>query len=145
MALIHRTRGDFDWPDTLLGRRLFGWPETWSTGFQESLPKVEEYEDEGVMVVRAEMPGIDPDRDVEITVSDGTLRIKAERRQESKVEEKRGFRSEFEYGAFTRIVSLPGGVTEEDVTANYTDGILEVRMPIDSGKAEARKVPVDRG
>ena len=143
MSLIHRTRGELDWPDTLFGRRFFDWPETFSA-LEESLPKVEEYEDEGMMVVKAEMPGIDPDRDVEITVADGMLRIKAERRRESKVEEKKGFRSEFEYGSFTRAVALPAGVTEDDVTASYHDGILEVRLPIDRGEAEARKIPVNR-
>jgi HSP20 family protein len=143
MSLIRRTRGELEWPDTLLGRRWFDWPETW-TSLEESLPKVEEYEEEGMMVVRAEMPGIDPERDVEITVTDGMLRIKAERRQESKVEEKKGFRSEFQYGSFTRSVTLPAGVTEDDVTASYHDGILEVRLPVDRGKAEARKIPVSR-
>jgi HSP20 family protein len=143
MSLIRRTRGELEWPDTLLGRRLFDWPETW-TSLEESLPKVEEYEEEGMMVVRAEMPGIDPDRDVEITVADGLLRIKAERRQETKVEEKKGFRSEFQYGAFTRSVALPAGVTANDVAASYTDGILEVRLPMDRGHAEARKIPVTR-
>lgn len=139
MSLIRRTRGELEWPDTLFGRRFFDWP-----ALEESFPKVEEYEDEGMMVVRAEMPGIDPDHDVEITVTDGVLRIKAERRQETKVEEKKGFRSEFQYGAFTRSVTLPAGVTEQDVTASYTDGILEVRLPIDRGRAEARKIPVTR-
>jgi HSP20 family protein len=143
MSLIRRTRTDLDWPESLFPRRLFDWPESW-TLLEESMPRVEEYEDEGMMVVRAEMPGIDPERDVELTVTDGTLLIKAERRQETKVEEKKGFRSEFRYGAFTRTVPLPAGVTEKDVTATYTDGILEVRLPIDRGRAEARKIPVVR-
>jgi HSP20 family protein len=143
MSLTRRTRRELEWPDMLLGRRLFDWPATW-TSIEESLPKVEEFEEEGMMVVRAEMPGIDPERDVEITVADGMLRIKAERRQETKGEEKKGFHSEFRYGAFTRSIALPAGVTEQDVTADYTDGILEVRLPIDRGQAEARKIPVTR-
>lgn len=144
MSLIRRTRTDLDWPESLFPRRLFDWPESW-TLLEESMPRVEEYEDEGMMVVRAEMPGIDPERDVELTVADGTLRIKAERRQESKVEEKKGFRSEFRYGAFTRTIPLPAGVTEQDVTASYEDGILEVRLPMDRGQAEAKRIPVTRG
>ncbi|MFP3907677.1 MAG: Hsp20/alpha crystallin family protein [Acidimicrobiales bacterium] len=141
MALMRRTRGELDWPDSLFGR----WPESWSSMMEETLPKVEEFEEDGTMVVRAEMPGIDPDRDLEITMTDGLLRIKAERRQESKTEEKKGYRSEFRYGSFTRTVALPAGVTEEDVTASYDDGILEVRMPMDHGRAEAKKIPVSRG
>jgi len=144
MSLIRRTRSDLDWPESFFGRRLFDWPESWGS-LEESLPLVEEYEEEGMMIVRAEMPGIDPERDVEVTVADGTLRIKAERRQESKVEEKKGFRSEFRYGAFTRTIPLPAGVTEQDVTASYEDGILEVRLPMDRGQAEAKRIPVTRG
>ena len=45
------------------------------------------------------MPGIDPDKDVEITVSDHMLQVKAERRQETKTEDKKGYRSEFRYGS----------------------------------------------
>lgn len=143
MALMRRTRRDLDWPEGLFGRWP-DWPESWSSFLEETLPKVEEFEDDGAMVVRAEMPGIDPDRDLEITVSDGLLRIKAERRQETKREETKGFHSEFRYGSFSRTVSLPAGVTEEDVSASYQDGILEVRLPMDHGRAEAKKIPVSR-
>jgi Hsp20/alpha crystallin family len=69
-------------------------------------------------------PGSTPDNDVEVTVSDGTLSIKAERREETKLDEKLGFRSEFRYGSYTRTIGLPIGATEEDVKATYRDGIL---------------------
>jgi HSP20 family protein len=106
--------------------------------------RVEEFRDGDTLVVKAEMPGMNPDEDVEISVSDHTLRIRAERRQESKVEEKHGYRSEFRYGSFVRSVPLPVGATDEDVKATYKDGVLEVRVPIDQQTAEARKVPVHR-
>ena len=73
------------------------------------------------------------------------LHIRAERRQEAKTEEKGRHRSEFHYGAFSRVVSLPAGATQADVTATYQDGILEVRIPVDDGAAQATKVPVTRG
>jgi HSP20 family protein len=78
-------------------------------------------------------------------VDDHLLRVKAERRQESKSEDKKGYRSEFRYGSFTRTVPLPAGATEEDVKASYTDGILEVRIPIDGAAAEAMKIPIAKG
>jgi HSP20 family protein len=90
------------------------------------------------------MPGIDPDRDVEITVRDHTLRLHAERREEHKTEEHGTYRSEFRYGSFTRTVPLPLGASEDDVKATYKDGILEVQIPIDRSEAEARKVAVQR-
>ena len=122
------------------------WPELFRARLLEGFEpmRVEEYEDGDVLVVKAEMPGLDPDKDVDIDVGDHTLRIRAERRQESKIEEKGRYRSEFRYGSFSRSVPLPVGATEADVKASYRDGILEVRVPIDRGKAEARKIPIQR-
>ena len=143
MALMKRTRDDLEWP-SLFGHRLFEWPDTWKELMEDSTLKVEEFEDDGHMVVRAEMPGIDPDEDVEITVSDHVLHLRAERRSESKTEDKKGYRSEFHYGSFSRRIQLPAGATEDDVKASYTDGILEVRIPIDHAEADKRKIPVQR-
>ena len=143
MSLTRRTRADLalsDW----FPRRLFDWPDRWFELSDDDGLRVEEYQEDGTLVVRAEMPGIDPDKDVELTVSDHTLRLKAERRQETKSEDKKGYRSEFHYGAFTRLVPLPAGATVEDVKASYTDGILEVRIPIDAGEAESKKIPITK-
>jgi HSP20 family protein len=121
------------------------WPELRRTfGEGMDLLKVEEFTEGDEVVVRAEMPGIDPDKDVHITVSDHTLRLRAERRQESKTEENGGYRSEFHYGSFTRTVALPLGASDQDVKATYKDGILEVRIPVDRTEAEAKKVPIQR-
>jgi HSP20 family protein len=127
-----------DWSD-------FGdWPDRWSELMTESRMKVEEYQEGDELVIRAELPGIDPDTDVELTVSDGMLRLKAERRQQREVEDKAGYRSEFSYGAFSRTLPLAPGVGEEDVKASYRDGILEVRLPIDREEAAARKIQISR-
>jgi HSP20 family protein len=145
MTLIKRTRDELDWP-TWFDRPIFDWPEAWKGMLSGELAlKVEEFEDDGQLVVRAEMPGIDPDEDVEITVSDRTLHLRAERRSEKKTEDKKGYRSEFQYGSFTRTLTLPVGATEADVKATYHDGILEVRIPIDTAEAETKKIPVARG
>ena len=69
---------------------------------------------------------------------------RAERRQESKTEEKGGYRSEFHYGNFVRTLPLPVGASDKDVKATYKDGILEVRIPVDRKEAEAKKVPIER-
>jgi HSP20 family protein len=90
---------------------------------------VDEYEEEGALVVRAELPGIDPETDVELSVSDHSLHIEAERREEEKVKEKGYVRHEVRCGSFARTLPLPEGVTETDITANYKDGILEIRIP----------------
>ncbi len=109
------------------------------------MPRVEEFTEGNQLVVRAELAGIDPEKDVEIHVADHTLRIRAERRQETKSEEQGRYRSEFQYGSFSRSIPLPAGASDQDVKATYKDGILEVRVPVDQGEAAAKKIPVERG
>ncbi|HZK60003.1 MAG TPA: Hsp20/alpha crystallin family protein [Cryobacterium sp.] len=123
-------------PDTV--RRFF--EGDWET----PTLKVEEYQDGNTLVVKAEMPGIDPDKDVDISISDGMLHIQAEREEKSEHKDKSGYRSEFRYGSFTRDISLPAGCKEEDVKATYRDGVLEVRVPVPERSATASKVPVTR-
>ena len=108
--------------------------------------RIEEQREDDHLVVRAEMPGIDPDEDGEITVADHMLHLSAERREESREEGDEGsYRSEFRYGRFSRSVPLPEGATEQDVEASYSDGILEVRIPIAAESAGGRRIPVSRG
>jgi HSP20 family protein len=108
--------------------------------------RVEEFVDGDELVVRAELPGIDPEKDVDISVVNGSLRISAEREEKSEHKEKHSYRSEFHYGSFVREVPLPEGAKESDVTATYTDGVLEVRVPVgDQARPEPVKIPVTRG
>jgi len=100
--------------------------------------RVEDYTEDGRHVVRAELPGLDPESDVEVTVADGVLAIHAERH----VEHKEDRRTEFRYGSLTRSVSLPPGTDPEKVTATYDKGILEVTIPLPESKREAHHVPV---
>ncbi|MCV2395773.1 Hsp20/alpha crystallin family protein [Actinotalea sp. M2MS4P-6] len=109
--------------------------------------RVEEVRDGEHLVVRAELPGIDPDKDVAITIDDGVLTISAERTARSEEKEKDSYRSEFHYGSFSRTLPLPSGATDADVTATYKDGVLEVRVPVpaEPPTPTARTVPVTRG
>ncbi|MBP2706998.1 Hsp20/alpha crystallin family protein [Microbispora sp. RL4-1S] len=100
--------------------------------------RFEDYTDDGRYVLRAEVPGIDPERDVEITVANGILTIHAERRQE----EKRGHRTEFRYGSFTRSIPLPPNADENDVKASYDNGILEVKVRLAEEKERAKRIPI---
>jgi|SRR5215469_4096107 len=111
----------------------------------DDLIRVEEFRDDGTLVVRADLPGVDPEKDVELTVSDGMLHIRAERREEDKEEDKdKGYlRQELRYGSLSRTLPLPEGVTESDITATYKAGMLEIRVP-EPKKAEATKIPISR-
>lgn len=110
--------------------------------------RVEEFVDDKTLVVRAEMPGVDPDKDVEITLDDGYLNIRAERQEKEEHQDKGRYRSEFRYGSFSRSILLPEGVKEEDIKASYTDGVLEVRTPLPETTPETKepkKLPITRG
>lgn len=151
MSLMKRSRSELDWPEWpewpgwLAARRLLDWPEGLFGSSGEAAPlRVEQFEDDGALVVRAELAGVDPDKDVEITISDHTLRIKAERREEKTEQDKKGFRSEFRYGSFVRTLPLPAGATSDDVKASYIDGVLEVRVPINAAQAAATTIPIAR-
>ncbi len=104
------------------------------------LMRVEDFVKDDSYVVRAELPGIDPEKDVEVTVADGILTIKAERREE----ETGKHHSEFHYGTFTRSVTLPASADKEHIDAVYGHGILEVtvRLADKSAEESSRKIPV---
>jgi len=136
MSLVRR-----DWPEVPdVIRRWF------ETDVEKGWLRVEEFVDQGALVVRVEVPGIDPEKDVEITVADGVLTIRAERKETSENREKQSYRSELRYGSFERRVPLPAGATEDDVSATYQDGMLEVRVPMGEVPVpEPKRIPVTRG
>ncbi|WP_260615802.1 Hsp20/alpha crystallin family protein [Microbispora sp. KK1-11] len=102
--------------------------------------RFEDYIKDGRYVLRAELPGIDPEKDVEITVSNGILTIRAERRQE----EREGQRTEFRYGTFVRSIVLPPNADESDVRATYDKGILEVSVRLAGKEERVKRIPVER-
>lgn len=103
--------------------------------------RVEESVDEGRYVVRAEIPGIDPAKDVEVSVHGGLLTIKAERGESREHDG----HSEFSYGLFERTVSLPEGAQEQGIDATYAKGILSVSVPMSEPKHKVTKVEVKSG
>lgn len=123
---------------------FFDWIEDFPFGPRfssgEHAIRVEEYEEGGTYVVKAELPGIDPQEDVEISVDHGLLTLHARRAEESK----EGKRSEFLYGSFTRSVQLPEGVEEDDITASYDKGVLTVKAPTARREAHPRRIRVSR-
>jgi HSP20 family protein len=120
-------------------------PTLWSSWFDDGSPHIEERREDGEIIVRFEMPGLDPDKDVEITVADGILRIRAEQREEAKSEDETSYRSEYRYGSFARAVTLPPGAGEDAVKATYRDGVLEVRVPVDEATAASKRIPITKG
>ncbi|MER7467263.1 Hsp20/alpha crystallin family protein [Streptomyces sp. NPDC097981] len=95
----------------------------------------------GQYVLRAELPGMDPEKDITITVEGDTLTVSAEH-TESKEEKDH---SEFRYGSFYRSVRLPARIPSDAVEAAYEDGVLTVRVAMQPEPAETvRSIPVKR-
>ena len=107
--------------------------------------KVEEFVDADQLVVRAEVPGVDPDRDIDVSIENGVLTISMERRESNREKLDRGYHTEFRYGSFVRQVRLPAGTSPEVVSATYKDGVLEIRMPKPSAEAASRRIQIQRG
>jgi HSP20 family molecular chaperone IbpA len=102
--------------------------------------RIEDYVEDGAYVIRAELPGIDPDKDVELSLQGDTLTIRGERREEEKARN----RHEFHYGAFERSVTVPPGTKAEDIEAGYADGVLELKVPVKETDVEPHRIPVQR-
>lgn len=111
---------------------------------QAAIP-VEVYSEHDHLVVRAELPGIDPDRDVRLDVHDDHLRVRVDRRRGSAEPGRHVYRSELHYGAFSRTIPLPVDTRTDEVTAVYADGILTVRLPLDQAGGTGTTIPVSRG
>jgi HSP20 family protein len=111
-----------------------GWADLRPT-LENRLMRLEDEVEDGHYVIRAEIPGIDPAKDIDITVRDGRLTIKAERSEKKATKG----RSEFSYGSFVRSVSLPAGADEDAIKATYDKGILTVSVALPKEAAPAEK------
>jgi len=117
--------------------RLFeAWP---MAPFGDHHPvRIEDYQDNNHYVLRAELPGVQPDKDIEITVEGNELTITAQRSSEKHDAQ----HSEFSYGSFARTVRLPGGADAAKAKARYQAGVLEVSVPIKADKKEGKQIHV---
>lgn len=113
-----------------LSERFFG-PEgrersVWGT--EGWMPAIESCAENGNLIVKADLPGIDP-KEVSISVVGNQLMIEGERKREEKKEEKDYFYQELSYGKFTRTIPLPEGAEVDKIKANYKNGVLEITVP----------------
>jgi len=144
MTLLRKPLFDLDWPSWTVTRSPFERSDGWVDLVSDSMIRVEEFEKDKHFVIRAEVPGIDPDKDVELTLSDGVLRLMVHRQRESRAADARHYRSEFQYGSFTRLIVLPAGSTENDVKATYESGILEIQVPLNGAHAKEKRIQISR-
>lgn len=138
---IEKVRSEMD---RLMDAFLFGVPqrgEFW--GEAEWLPAVDVAETENEVAVNVEIPGMDP-KEFDISLKEGTLMIKGEKKQE-KVEGEESYRLvERRYGTFTRSILLPREVESDKISAAYKNGILTVKLPKSEGaKKKEIKIKVE--
>ncbi|MBZ5736966.1 Hsp20/alpha crystallin family protein [Nocardioides mangrovi] len=119
------------------GQSLVGELMSWMGAAAEPDIRIEEYVEDDRRVVRADLPGIDPSRDLQLTVEGGVLRLRGERRSEHHDQH----HTELRYGSFERVMTLPPGTTAQDVTADYADGVLTVRTPLQPS-VESARIPI---
>jgi HSP20 family protein len=108
-----------------------GWPFG-----DHHMARIEDYREDGKYVLRAELPGMDPEKDIQIHVHGNDLSVVAER----SVETHGKAHSEFSYGKFARTVRLPAGAAPDEISATYAAGILEVTVPV---KEETKPRQID--
>ena len=94
---------------------------------QGSFP-IDLYETDGELVVKASLPGVKVE-EVDVSVADAILTIKAERQEEQEENRTGYYRQEHRYGAFQRVLTLPAEVDADEADAKFEDGVLELRLP----------------
>jgi HSP20 family protein len=104
------------------------------------LPAVESFSREGHYVLRFDLPGVDP-KDIDVSVRNGTLLIRGERKFVQNVQEKDYHYRETAYGKFERRMALPQGVDRDKITASYQNGVLEVSIPLPAQLAK-KTIPI---
>jgi len=128
-------------PFSLLSRRR--WPWTRMSELEEISPSVDIFEKGNDLVVKAELPGIRKE-DIEVSVTDHTMRISGEKKCEEKIEKKDYYWEERSYGSFTRSFQLPSEVQTDKAEAKFKDGVLEIRIPkTEEAKKKEKKVNVE--
>lgn len=105
------------------------------------VPSIESFTKDGHLVVRAELPGVDP-KDISVTLSDRDVVITGERKAEKEEKKKEYAYREISYGSFERRFTLPEGATVDDLKAKFTNGILEITVPVPV-ITKARKIEIE--
>jgi len=104
-----------------------GQDDEWALGGSWA-PSVDIYEHEGNIVLKAEVPGVDP-KDVDVRIENNTLTLRGQRQLDSEIKRDSYHRVERSYGAFTRSFTLPNVVDQEKIKAEYRDGVLKLTLP----------------
>jgi HSP20 family protein len=123
-----------------LSRLMNGLFEGTGRETQAWVPTLDVWETDDSVVYAFDLPGVSQDA-VSVEVEDGALTVTATRERKQELDTERFHRLERRYGSFTRTVGLPQGVTEDEIKAAYTDGVLEITVP-KPAQAKPKKIEV---
>lgn len=116
--------------------------EDWALGGSWA-PAVDIYEKDGNIVLKAELPGVDP-KDVDVRVENNLLTLRGERKFDNEVKRDNYHRVERAYGAFSRSFTLPNVVDTGNIKAEYRDGVLHMTLP-KREEAKPRQIQINVG
>jgi len=105
---------------------LLGFPENFGGG--EFMPRMDISENDKAIKVTAELPGMD-ENDIDITLTQNSLTIKGEKKEETEEKEKDFYRIERRYGSFHRVIPLSAEVDETKAEADFKKGVLKITLP----------------
>ena len=94
---------------------------------QSWVPALDVWETESEIVYALDLPGV-PENTISVELDDGGLTVSAERERTQEESDERFYRFERRHGIFSRTIGLPQGVSEDDVRADYKNGVLEVHV-----------------
>jgi HSP20 family protein len=140
MGLQERMNRLFD--ESYRGTRPAGNADEWALGGSWA-PAVDIYEQDGNIVMKAELPGVDP-KAVDIRLENNTLTLRGERKLDKEVKEDSYHRVERAYGAFSRSFTLPTVVDQGNIKAEYRDGVLKLTLP-KREEAKPRQIQINVG
>jgi HSP20 family protein len=104
-------------------------------------PRMDVFKKENELVVKADLPGLKKE-DVHVAIEEGDLILKGERKEEKEVKEDDFYKAECFYGSFYRRLPLNFEVAPDKVNAKFTDGVLEVRLPMPPGEKKATPLEI---
>jgi len=120
-------------------------PRGFATGIAEFTPSVDVKENDKEFIIKAELPGVE-EKDIDVTVTNDSVTIKGEKKEEKEDKDKNYYYMERSYGSFSRVIPLEAEIEANKAEARFKNGVLEVKIPkSQTAKAKGTKVPIKAG
>jgi len=154
--VVRRTRTENDNPFYMLQKEMNSLFDSFFRGFEvaprkfaadfgDFTPSVDVKENDKEFIIKAELPGVE-EKDVEVTVTNDSVMIKGEKKEEKEDKDKNYYYMERSYGSFSRVIPLEVEIEANKAEARFKNGVLEVKIPkSQTAKAKGTKVPIKAG